>query len=324
MLAAVIGAAGAGRPSLWFDESATISASAGRSLPDLWRLLGHIDAVHGLFYLVMHGWFSIFPLTEFWSRVPSCLAVGIAAAGVVVFARQFLPRTTAVCAGVVFAILPRVTWAAVEARSYALTAAAAVWLTILLIAAVRRQRPRLWAFYALALMLSILLNIYLVLLVPVYAVVTPVLRRSKSVLRWWAITSAIAVAALTPLMLFAHGQSFQVAWIYPLNWHNILDVVLHQYFDNSVPFAIVAALIFIAALAIRKMGRWHSAGDTRRVLIICAAWMLVPTAISLIYSAVSDPIYYPRYLFFSAPAMAVVLAICIVAVAGKPRWIAAR
>ena len=323
MLAAVIGAAGASRPSLWFDESATISASAGRSLPDLWRLLGHIDAVHGLFYLVMHGWFSIFPLTEFWSRVPSCLAVGIAAAGVVVFARQFLPRTTAVCAGVVFAILPRVTWAAVEARSYALTAAAAVWLTILLIAAVRRQRPRLWVFYALALMLSILLNIYLVLLVPVYAVVTPVLRRSKSVLRWWAITSAIAVAALTPLMLFAHGQSFQVAWIYPLNWHNILDVVLHQYFDNSVPFAIVTALIFIAALAIRKMGRWHSAGDTRRVLIICAAWILVPTAISLIYSAVSDPFYYPRYLFFSAPAMAVVLAICIVAVAGKPRWIAA-
>ncbi len=323
VLAAVIGAAGASRPSLWFDESATISASAGRSLPDLWRLLGHIDAVHGLFYLVMHGWFSIFPLTEFWSRVPSCLAVGIAAAGVVVFARQFLPRTTAVCAGVVFAILPRVTWAAVEARSYALTAAAAVWLTILLIAAVRRQRPRLWVFYALALMLSILLNIYLVLLVPVYAVVTPVLRRSKSVLRWWAITSAIAVAALTPLMLFAHGQSFQVAWIYPLNWHNILDVVLHQYFDNSVPFAIVTALIFIAALAIRKMGRWHSAGDTRRVLIICAAWILVPTAISLIYSAVSDPFYYPRYLFFSAPAMAVVLAICIVAVAGKPRWIAA-
>jgi len=139
VLAAVIGAAGASWPSLWFDESATISA-AGRSIPDLWRMLGHIDAVHGLFYLLMHGWFSLFPVTEFWSRVPSCLAVGAAAAGVVVFARQFLPRTTAVCAGVVFAILPRVTWAAVEARSYAWTAAAAVWLTVLLVTAVRRQR----------------------------------------------------------------------------------------------------------------------------------------------------------------------------------------
>ena len=323
VLAAIIGAAGVGRPSLWFDESATISASAGRSLPDLWRMLGHIDAVHGLFYLLMHGWLSIVPPTEFWLRVPSCLAVGIAAAGVVVFAKQFLPRTTAVCAGVVFAILPRVTWAAVEGRSYALTAAAAVWLTILLVTAVRRQRPRLWVFYTLALMLSILLNIYLVLLVPVYAVVTPVLRRDKSVLRWWAITSVLAVGALTPLMLFAHGQSFQVAWIYPLNWHNVLDVVLHQYFDNSVPFAILVALIFVASLAIRKTARWHSLGDTRRALIICAAWMVVPTAISLIYSAISDPFYYPRYLFFTTPAMAVVLAICIVASASRPRWIVA-
>ncbi|MGO9099068.1 MAG: hypothetical protein ACLP9Y_06355, partial [Mycobacterium sp.] len=112
VLASLVGGAVASRPSLWFDESATISASASRSLPDLWRMLGHIDAVHGLFYLLMHGWFALVPPTEFWSRVPSCLAVGGAAAGVVVFGKQFLPRTTAVCAGIVFAILPRVTWAA--------------------------------------------------------------------------------------------------------------------------------------------------------------------------------------------------------------------
>ena len=74
-----------------------------------------------------------------------------------------------------------------------------------------------------------------------------------------------------------------------------------------------------------RTGRWRSAGDTgdtRRLLIICAAWIVVPTAVSLIYSAISDPFYYPRYLFFSTPAMAVVLAVCLVAVARTPRWIA--
>jgi mannosyltransferase len=125
------------------------------------------------------------------------------------------------------------------------------------------------------------------------------------------------------LMVFAHGQSFQVAWIYPLSWHSVLDVVLHQYFDNSVPFAILAGLIFIVALMIRMRGRWQSLGDTRRVLLICAAWIVVPTAISLIYSAVSDPFYYPRYLFFTTPAMAVLLAVCIVGITRKPPWIAA-
>src|SRR5271169_5271292 len=204
LLAAVISSIAASRPSLWFDEGATISASASRSLPELWRLLGHIDAVHGVFYLLMHGWFAVFPPTEFWSRVPSCLAIGAAAAGVVVFAKQFSSRTIAVCAGVVFAILPRVTWAGVEARSYAFTAVAGVWLTVLLVTSIRRNRWWLWLLYAVALLLSMLLNIYLVLLVPAYAVVTPVLERRKSVVLRWAMTSAVAVCALTPLMLFAH------------------------------------------------------------------------------------------------------------------------
>ena len=64
VFAIAVSAAGAARPSLWFDEAATISAST-RSVPELWRLLHNIDAVHGLYYLVMHGWFAIFPATEF-------------------------------------------------------------------------------------------------------------------------------------------------------------------------------------------------------------------------------------------------------------------
>jgi hypothetical protein len=43
VLATVISGIGASRPSLWFDEAATISASTHRSLPELWRLLTHID-----------------------------------------------------------------------------------------------------------------------------------------------------------------------------------------------------------------------------------------------------------------------------------------
>ena len=50
VFAAAVCAAGAAQPSLWFDEAATISAST-RSVPELWRLIHNIDAVHGLFYL---------------------------------------------------------------------------------------------------------------------------------------------------------------------------------------------------------------------------------------------------------------------------------
>lgn len=321
LLATLISVAWAGRPSLWFDEGATISAAANRTLPELWKLLGHIDAVHGFYYLLMHGWYAIFPPTEFWSRVPSSLAIGGAAAGVVVFTQQFSGRTTALCAGAVFAILPRVTWAGIEARSSALSVVAAVWLTVLLVAAVRRNRPWLWLAYALVLMVSILININLGLLVPVYAALLPLLspkKSRKSPVIWWAITSVVAIGAMTPFVLFAHGQVWQVGWISGLNRNLFLDVVHRQYFDHSVAFATLAGVLVVAAIAVRLTGIARPAEGTRPLLLASIAWVVIPTGIVLLYSAIVEPIYYPRYLILTAPAAAVILAVCIVTLAREP------
>src|SRR6201991_4245674 len=76
VLAAAVSLVDAGRPSFWYDEAATISASYSRSLGQLWQMLNNVDAVHGLYYLLMHGWFQLFGASEFWSRAPSGLAVG--------------------------------------------------------------------------------------------------------------------------------------------------------------------------------------------------------------------------------------------------------
>src|ERR1700739_1537839 len=157
---AAVSLGAAGRPSFWYDEAATISASYSRSLGQLWQMLRNVDAVHGLYYLLMHGWFQIFPPTEFWSRAPSGLAIGGAAAGLVVLGRQFSSRTVAVTSGVVCAILPRTTWARLEARPYALSMMAAVWLTVLLVHAARRNTAWTWLCYGIGLGLSILFDMY--------------------------------------------------------------------------------------------------------------------------------------------------------------------
>jgi len=168
VLAAAVSLGGAGRPSFWYDEAATISASYSRSLQQLWQMLSNVDAVHGLYYLLMHGWFQIFPPTEFWSRAPSGLAVGAAAAGVVVLGRQFSSRTVALSSGVVCGILPRATWAGIEARPYALSMMAAVWLTVLFVHATRRDNAWLWLSYGIVLATSVLLDVYLTLLLLAY------------------------------------------------------------------------------------------------------------------------------------------------------------
>ncbi len=321
VLAAGLSLAGAARPSLWFDEAATISAST-RPLTELWQMLGKVDAVHGLYYLLMHGWFAVFPATEFWCRVPSGLAVGGAAAGVVVLTKRFSSRSVAVCAGVVFAILPRTTWAGIEARSYAFSALAAVWLTILLLAAVRGRGVKLWLFYALGLLLSVLLNLNLVLLILVHGAVVALLKPPKRQVFWWLATTATVTAAVVPFAAFAHGQIRQVGWIFRLGSRTFGDVLVQQYFDDSLWFALAAGSVIVLAVAFWCRGVRRPDRNTLQLLLIALSWIAIPTAVLLVYSALFEPIYYPRYLYFTAPAAAIVLAACITTIAAKPVVIA--
>ncbi|MGV0814818.1 hypothetical protein ABQF34_22875 [Mycolicibacterium boenickei] len=320
VFAVVLSAAGAARPSLWFDEAATISA-ATRSVPQLWDLIGHIDAVHGLYYLGMHGWFTVFPATEFWSRFSSCLAIGGAAGGVVVLGRQFCSRTVSVSAGIFFAMLPRITWAGIEARSYSWSTLAAVWLTVLLIAAIRRDRAWVWVSYGALLVFSTVLNIYVVLMVIPHAVAVALLGKSRRTRAGWAWATTAAVAVVVPFVLWCRSQSFQVGWISQLGWHTFAEVAVEQYFDHSVAFAVLAAVVLSAPLMVRRLRPTDDA--TRRLVIVAVVWVVAPTAVLLGYSAAVQPLYYPRYLCFTTPAMALLLAVCVVAVVRSREWVTA-
>lgn len=323
VLAAAISLAGAARPSFWYDEAATISAAYSRSLAQLWHMLGTVDAVHGLYYLLMHGWFQLVDPTEFWSRVPSGLAVGAAAAGVVVLGRQFSSRTVAVTAGAMCAILPRSTWAGIEARPYALSMAAAVWLTVLLVVAARRESRWLWACYALALAMSLLLDIYLSLVLLAHVVFVFAFRRSRTVVVPFSVAAVLTVGVMVPFAIEVVGQAPQIKWIAPIGYRTIEDVVVQQYFERSPPFAIASLLLILTAIALwlRASGK-PDAGD-RQLLTLAVAWLLIPTALIVAWSAVAaHPIYTPRYLSFTAPAMALILGVCVGALAARP-WVAA-
>ncbi|SEH48293.1 mannosyltransferase [Mycolicibacterium rutilum] len=317
LLVAVLGAAvslaGAGRPSFWYDEAATISASYSRSLPELWQMLHDVDAVHGLYYVLMHGWFELFPPTEFWSRVPSGLAVGAAAGGVVVLGTQVSSRAVGVTAGVMCAILPRSTWAGIEARPYALTMALAVWLAVVLVWAHRRESRWAWLGYGVLLAVSVVLDVYLALLVFAHAVFVLVSRRRTPA--FW-VTSAVALAATAPFVALVAGQAQQISWITPIGWRTFEDVAVQQYFDRDPYFAVLAGLVVVVAVATRRL-----AGQ-REVVALAVGWIVAPTTVIVAYSAVAEPLYTPRYLCFTAPAVALLLGVCIVAVS-RSGWVAA-
>ncbi|MDT5207860.1 MAG: mannosyltransferase [Mycobacterium sp.] len=320
-LAAAVSLSGAARPSFWYDEAATISASYSRSLPQLWQMLSNVDAVHGLYYLLMHGWFQVFPPTEFWSRAPSGLAVGAAAAGVVMLGTQFSSRVVAVSSGIVCGVLPRATWAGIEARPYAFSMAAAVWLTVLLVYATRRGNAWVWLSYGIVLATSILLDVYLALVLLAHATFVCLYRPTQAVVVRFAVVSLLACCAVTPFVVAAVGQVHQIIWIAPIGRRTIEDVAVQQYFERSPPFAIVSALVVATAIVVWLCTPVQLGRADRQLLTLASGCLVIPTAVILIWSAWVHPIYTPRYLCFTAPALALVLGVCIGALAVRP-WVA--
>ena len=175
LLAAVVSGAFLSVPSVWYDEAATV-ISATRSWGQLWQMVQTVDLVHATYYAFMHLWFDVFPYSPVSLRVPSTLATGLAAAFTVVLTRTLTDRRTAVVAGLLFCVIPRVTWMGGEGRSYAFSALFAVTLTLVLVVASRRTAQvgltrtrasavRWWVGYAVLAVVAVLFFMYVALVV---------------------------------------------------------------------------------------------------------------------------------------------------------------
>ncbi|MGH3558856.1 MAG: glycosyltransferase family 39 protein, partial [Mycobacterium sp.] len=220
--------------------------------------------------------------------------------------------------GVLCAILPRSTWAGIEARPYAVSMMAAVWLTVLLVYAARRDRGWVWLCYGIALAMSILLDVYLVLLSVVHVAFMCVFQRRRKVLLRFVITSVLAGCAVAPFMAIVIGQAHQISWIAPIGRRTLEDVAIQQYFERSPPFAIVSAMVIATAIVLWLCESMQRAEADRQLLVLAIGWLVIPTGLIVTWSALVHPIYTPRYLCFTAPAIALILGICIGALAVKP------
>ena len=319
-LAGVIAVIGAGVPSYWGDEAASV-LSAGRSLPSLLQLLTHVDAVHGVYYLFLHFWMGLVGTSEAAVRFPSAVAIGLAAAGTVSLGRRLFGMRLGVIAGILFAILPQVTRMGMEARSYAFAMAAAVWLTVWFVSLVRRgeRRRRVWVLYGVATAASVYLFLYLALLLVVHAVALIAFRVDRSIIRRWLQATVIALVCAAPILFAALAQRGQIKFLAHRDYATAVSVFVGQWFSTPA-FAIVAWLLL-------AIGIGTSFSRTRRrdlpATVVVLVWFAAPTALLLAGNAWLSPMYNLRYLAFCTPAVAMLMALGVERItdlAHDPRW----
>lgn len=127
-------------------------------------MLGHVDAVHGLFYSIEWGVARLFGTSENALRWPSAFAMACATLGIAVIGRRLMSARAGVLAGLVFAALPMTSSIGQDARSNAMVVAAAVLASYLLLVVIEQPGGRQLAAYALAIALIGYLNLVSLLL----------------------------------------------------------------------------------------------------------------------------------------------------------------
>ncbi|MFJ3663267.1 hypothetical protein ACIPPM_22690 [Streptomyces sp. NPDC090119] len=264
--------------SVWRDEAATWQV-ARRSTADIWHLLGQVDAVHGLYYLLMHALFTGFGPGTTTLRLPSVLAVAVAAGCVTVIGRHLAGNRAGLGAGMALGLLPAVQFYLQEGRPYALVMAGAAVSTLLLVMPLERPASWRWAAYGVTVLLCGLLNWLSLLVLVAHAVTLCWTRAPRGTWLRWAVASTGALAGTAPLILFTRTQSEQISWIPPLTWHMLIGP------------AILLAIGALGAFLDRPLPGRPSLASV--ALPLLAVPLLALTGMSLI-----KPLFLDRYILF--------------------------
>jgi mannosyltransferase len=342
---AVVVAIGLTVPSYWRDEGATVAA-VDRPLGALVRMLGNVDAVHGAYYLLLWPVAQLFGTGEVALRLPSLLAMAVAAGLITATGRRLASPTVGLLGGLIFALSPTVSEFGQMARSYGLVTMAAALASYALVRLLEQDASRArWLWYAVSLTVLGLLNIFALLLIPAHGITMLLRYRTRSAdgarriaLRRWLIAAAAALVINLPLINLASHQRAQIMWVPPFSPSeigNAADLLGPPWMTAGLALVLLAAGVL--ALVRRRAGNGGAgaSGPGRpartgwgAVSALSLPWLIVPPLVLMVATVVYVPVYTQRYILFCMPAAALMTAVAIGELARVPRrrvtgWVAA-
>ncbi|MGW5614806.1 glycosyltransferase family 39 protein [Streptomyces sp. NPDC003877] len=288
-----IGLWGLDRGGMWGDESVTFQV-AQRTVGQIWRLLHDVDAVHGLYYLVMHAVLAVRP-DEVVLRLPSVAAATATAGLVAALGVRLAGPRVGLWAGVLYAITPMTGHYAQEGRSYALVAAGVAAATLLLVRAVDTGRARAWWPYGAVLAVSCLLHEFAVLVLCAHALTLALWRVPRGVWAGWGRAAGAAVLLLLPLVWVSQGQAGQVAWLETPGWDRVAR--LARNFAPGPEGAAFWVPLLLMAVGLRA----------RRTAAVALPLLLVPPGVLLTVSQ-ARPLYHDRYVLYALAGASLLVA----------------
>ena len=309
---------GIGGASYSRDEAATLSA-VQRPLHGLLRMLSNIDAVHGAYYVLLWPVVRVFGAGEVATRLPSAVAMAVAAAAVFGLGRRLVSVRAGLAAGLVFAVLPEVSLYGQTARPYALATALAAVASYVLVRAVQDAaggdagRVRVWLTgYGVCLAALGYVHMFGLLLAAAHVVLVARFwaghrgRAGRSLAAGWLGVVVAAFAVASAVLAETVRQASTLTWVKPRSLAGLVGLAS---LIGPRPMAEAAGLAVVAAVTVSAVaGRARLAADWPGDLVaLCVPWLIGPAVILIVASSVVTPLYVFRYVLFCAPAAALLV-----------------
>jgi mannosyltransferase len=295
--------------SYWRDEAATMAA-VQRPFGALIRMLGHVDAVHGAYYLLIWGVVRMAGMGELATRLPSAVAMAVASSGVSAIGRRLVSLWAGLAGGLLFAVLPEVSWFAQDARSYAIVTALAVAASYLLVRLLDSGASARWLVaYAACLTVLGIINIFSLLLIPAHGLTVAMAARPRPggpgrgrLTARWAVAAVLPVLLVSPLIVLGYAERQQISWIKPAGIDGVITV--RQLIGPAGLTKLMAVIVALAVAFCLLRGRAGlRAGWPPRLLALSVPWLVLPPAL-LLSASLIQPVYLFRYIVFCIPAVA--------------------
>ena len=309
--------------SMGNDEVATRWAAL-LPLRELAHLLSNVDAVHGLYYLLIHGW-AVVGTSPVALRIPSVIAMTVAAVLTVIIGRRLTGSGWAgLFAGLIMVLTPSISFYAQTARSYAMVVACVLGSTLALLSALEdeaaggpggRRLGRRWLAYGGLVALGGYLNEMSLLVLAAHAITVLLARYGRPAVERWAAAAAGGAALAAPVVLVSLLQHGAIGWITRPGLTDV-RVLLQDYFGGETVAAVLVAVCAAAALLPpagtwrRGTGGgpggpdgtapgpawWRSGGVS--LPSVAAPLLVVPAALLLLESRIAFPVYVDRYVLY--------------------------
>ena len=316
--------------SLGFDEAATVTIAAQHGSA-LGTAIAHDGGNMSGFYLLEHVLIGAFGNGTAVIRFPSVVAAVATVALTSAIGVRLFDHRAAFAAGLLAAVsLPLVFWAQ-SARGYALMVAfvTAAYLVLISIATQRQDTPGdrrdvgRWAAFAVLMALATYSTFVAVLVVPAQLLVLLPRRRRVYVRPFIVSFVGYAVLCVPLFVLAVRRGSGQLFWV-PRPTHKIEVQVLQELTSAGLQpsfhrTATTTPLLILTLAALFAIAVWAGALWRRREgdwgLGLALAWLVVPVAITFVYSLAAQPLFQPRNVLMAVPAVALVLGAAL----GSPR-----